>query len=57
MMERGIGKPIFFQEGIETAQIALMGQFNASDVIRDGTGFSRHPQHIAGRDIKKQRSL
>ncbi|MGJ0516223.1 MAG: hypothetical protein ACR65O_10820 [Methylomicrobium sp.] len=46
MMERGIGKPIFFQEGIETAQIAFMGLHNAWCIIQDGTGLSRYPAFV-----------
>jgi hypothetical protein len=43
-------------EGVETAQLAMVAEFDARHVIRRGAGFAGDAHHIAGRDVEKLRA-
>src|SRR5258708_947756 len=51
--QRGVGQSILLQERIETAQLAVVAQFDVRYVVWEGTGFPRYLQYVIARHIKE----
>ncbi len=51
--QHGVLQLILLQERVETAQIAVVTQFDVRHVIWNGTCLPRHPQHIIARHVKE----
>jgi hypothetical protein len=55
LIERRIRDVVESQDRIERAALALMGEFDAFDVIGDRAGFARGRENLAGRHVEKLR--
>lgn len=55
LLQGRIVEAVLFQEGVEAAQVAVVGQFDTRDVIGNRAGFGGDAQHRARRDVEQFR--
>src|SRR6185312_16811034 len=53
---RGISQAVMLEEGIEAAELAVMGEMNARDVVRDSVPLLRCLKHFLRRHVVKFRA-